>query len=509
MLDTVLDIVTALYFFAAGSLVVYGINCYVAIILFSRRQKRAAELRAESRQRFGDPMGREDLPTVLTQLPVYNEYNVVERAMRAVCAMRYPAGKHKVQVLDDSTDETQTLIDRVAAELVDEGHDIEIIRRDDRQGFKAGALGVGLEQSESELVAIFDADFVPPEDYLLQAVPFFVLDEQLGLVQARWGHLNDSHSLLTRAQAIGIDGHFMVEQSARAWNGLFMNFNGTAGIWRRRAIEEAGGWQWDTLTEDMDLSYRAQLVGWHTTYLPDVVVPAEVPEDVTAFKSQQFRWAKGSIQTAKKVLPLLLKAREPLFKKVQAYFHLTHYLVHPLMLTLAVLALPVLLSLELSLSRTAYVILGSGLLLAMAAPSSLYVVSQRAAYSDWLKRLIILPALVVIGVGVAVSNSRAVFEALIGKESAFVRTPKRGDREIKKYKVQLPGLAIFEVTLGLYCVLSLSAYIFQGKYLVGPFLGVYAAGFLFIGLLSMAQALGVKDRPLRPFKLAPKSISNR
>ncbi len=495
MLDIVLRLVTVVYFSAAGALVLYGINCYVAIFLFTRRRGSAERNRRDLLEAFGDPMARDDLPTVLTQLPIFNEFNVAPRAMRAACEMRYPKGRHTVQVLDDSNDETSDLIDRTAEELRAEGHDIEVLRREDRKGYKAGALAAGLAARESDLVAIFDADFVPAPDYLLKAVPFFVEDDGLGLVQARWGHLNASHSLLTRTQSIGIDGHFMVEQSARAWNGLFMNFNGTAGIWRCRAIEEAGGWHWDTLTEDMDLSYRAQLAGWRTTYLPDVVVPAEIPEDVSAFKSQQFRWAKGSIQTAKKIMPLLLRTKEPLFKKIQAFFHLTHYFVHPLMLTLALLALPVLLSLELHLGPVAYGVLATFLILAMSAPSSLYIVSQRAAHRDWVRRLIVLPALIIIGVGVAVSNTRAVIEGLIGVESGFVRTPKRGDKEVKRYKVRLPGLALIELAVGLYCVLSLTFYITAGKYLVGPFLGIYAAGFLFIGMLTVAHALGIPDRP--------------
>ena len=500
MLEMVLKLVTLVYFLAAFSLVVYGINCYVAIVLFTRRRAGAERAQREVIERFGDPMARPEMPKVTTQLPVYNEYNVIGRVMRAACQMRYPEGKHSVQVLDDSTDETAGLIDQTATELRAEGHDIEVIRRESRVGYKAGALAAGMEATDAELIAIFDADFIPPEDYLLRSVPFFVDRPELGLVQARWGHINSSSSLLTRAQSVGIDGHFMIEQSARAWNGLFMNFNGTAGLWRRQAIDDAGGWHWDTLTEDMDLSYRAQLAGWSTAYLPDVVVPAEIPEDVTAFKSQQFRWAKGSIQTAKKILPLIWRTKEPLFKKIQAFFHLTHYLVHPLMLTLALLALPVLLSLELSVDRATYLVLATGLILAMTAPSSLYVVSQRAAYPDWRRRLTVLPALVVIGVGVAVSNTKAVIEALIGHQSGFIRTPKRGDREMKRYTVKLPWLALIELLVGLYCTVSLTFYLSEGKYLVGPFLGIYAAGFLFIGLLTLAQALGLGDRPLAPAK---------
>jgi cellulose synthase/poly-beta-1,6-N-acetylglucosamine synthase-like glycosyltransferase len=311
----------------------------------------------------------------------------------------------------------------------------------------------------------------------------------MGLVQGRWGHLNRRASLLTRAQGVGIDGHFMVEQGARAWNELYMNFNGTAGAWRRTAIDDAGGWEWDTLTEDMDLSYRMQLAGWGVTYLPDLVVPAEIPESIAAFKSQQFRWAKGSIQTAIKILPRVLRTEGPLFRKLQAFFHLTHYMVHPLMLVLSLLALPVMIHAQIILPPITFAILAIGLLFSMSAPSSLYLVSQRAAYPDWLKRMIILPGLVTIGVGIALSNSRAVFEALLRRESPFVRTPKKGDVETKRYVVGLPWLGFLEVALGAYCLLSLHHYLLQGKYLVGPFLGVYAAGFLFTGLMTLQERL--------------------
>jgi cellulose synthase/poly-beta-1,6-N-acetylglucosamine synthase-like glycosyltransferase len=482
--------VCILYFFAAAVLMMYGLNCYIILALFCRRRVRAAVRQRAMLDGFGEPMGRDDLPVVTTQIAVFNEFNVAERAMRAAAAMRYPAERHEIQVLDDSTDETRGLVDRVAAELCRDGHDVKVFRRTVRTGFKAGALAEGMEQARGDLVAVFDADFVPPEDYLLRTVPFLMTQPGVGLVQARWGHLNRRRSLLTRAQSMGIDGHFVVEQSARCWNGLFMNFNGTAGVWRRTAIEAGGGWEWDTLTEDMDLSYRVQLAGWNIMYLPDLVVPAEVPEDVRAFKTQQFRWAKGSIQTAKKILPRLFAARIPRFKKVQAFFHVTHYMVHPMMLMLAVLALPVLLTVKMKWSPVAFVVPGILLGLATVAPSALYAVSQGAVHRDWPKRLLLLPFLIVIGVGIALSNTHAVLEALMGKESPFVRTPKRGDREIKRYRVRIPWSAVLELALGGYCLFTLASYLAAGKLAVGPFLGIYAAGFLFIGMLTLAQGLG-------------------
>ncbi len=494
MVDLLAGLVTVVYFCAAGGLLLYALNCYVLIFLFRRRRSEAEEMRRDVRKRQGDLTARDDLPAVTTQIPLFNEYNVAVRVMEAACAMEYPDGRHEIQVLDDSTDETRGLVDITAARLRKKGHRIRVIRRQNREGYKAGALEEGTRQAAGDLLAIFDADFVPPPDFLLRTVPFFLDDPKLGLVQARWGHLNPRRSLLTRAQSVGIDGHFMVEQSARAWNGLFMNFNGTAGIWRRQGIEAAGGWSWDTLTEDMDLSYRMQMAGWGAVYLPDLVVPAEIPEVVTALKTQQFRWAKGSTQTAMKLLPAIWRSGEPLFKKLQATMHMTHYIVHPLMLTLALFALPVLLTLDVTLGTVLFTFLAAVLTLAMMAPSSLYLVSQQAAYRDWPRRVLCLPALVVMGVGLAVSNSRAVAEALIGRKSGFIRTPKKGDREKKRYRVRLPWTALVELGVGAYCAGSLTVYLMQGKYLVGPFLAMYAAGFLFIGLLTLAQHFGLEER---------------
>lgn len=494
MMEILTGAATVLYFSTALLLVVYGLNCYVMIFLF-RRAAGAAECKRNAViARFNGRKDHTNLPPVTTQIAIYNEFNVAERAIRAACAMRYPEGLHEIQVLDDSTDETAGLVDGVVAELSAAGHDIRILRRAVRTGFKAGALSEGLAHAKGELLAVFDADFVPPPEYLMAVVPFFLADAKTGLVQARWGHLNRRHSLLTRAQSIGIDGHFMVEQAARNFNGLYMNFNGTAGVWRKPAIIDGGGWQWDTLTEDMDLSYRVQLAGWETVFLPDLVVPAELPEDIGAFKTQQFRWAKGSIQTAKKVLPRIMAAPVGGFKKLQAFFHVTHYMVHPLMLCLALMALPALMTVRYHLGTVLFGVLALLLIISMMAPSSLYLVSQRWAHRDWGQRILFMPFLVIIGVGIALSNTRAVLEALLGAESDFIRTPKRGDVEQKRYRLKFPWTALLEVLLGLYCALSFGCYLDKGKFLIGPFLAIYTAGFLFIGLLSLAHFLGIGHR---------------
>ncbi len=478
------------YFITAFMLMLYGLNCYVMLFLFQKGWKRAELFRQKVEGDFNNILDREDLPAVTTQIPVYNELNVIERIIRSASLMEYPPEKHEIQILDDSTDKTSEFIDRLAAELNGEGVNIKVIRRKTREGFKAGALANGFDVAQGELTAIFDADFVPPKDYLLKTVRYFMADENLGLVQARWGHLNRRKSLLTRLQSIGIDGHFMIEQSARNWGNLFMNFNGTAGVWRKQAIADGGGWEWDTLTEDMDLSYRVQAAGWGAVYLPDLIVPAEIPEDINAFKSQQFRWAKGSIQTALKLLPRLLQSPIPLFKKIEAFFHLTHYLVHPMMLTLALLALPVLMLMKfypgpVVLSGFVFMVV-----LAMSAPSTLYFTSQKSAYKDWKRRIVFLPFLVMVGVGIAASNSKAVMEALIGHKSGFVRTPKKGDKEIINYRKWLPWGGTIEIVIGIYCAWSFGYYLFAGKYIVGPFLAIYSFGFLFTGFLTFAHSLG-------------------
>ncbi|MCP3927346.1 MAG: glycosyltransferase [Desulfobacterales bacterium] len=473
----------SLYLFAACALMLYGLNAYVMIFLYKKGVKKAYIKRERVLNDFhkNPPL---KLPNITTQIPIFNEFNVAERVIRAACKMEYP-GQHEVQVLDDSTDETIELVDKVANELQNKDFLVKVIRRDDREGFKAGALAHGMAQSTSEFIAVFDADFVPPKDYLLKTIPYFLNNNKLGLVQTRWGHLNRKKSLLTRVQSIGIDGHFMVEQSARNWGNLFMNFNGTAGVWRKESIVDGGGWQWDTLTEDMDLSYRVQFKGWDTFYLPNIVVPAEIPEDINAFKSQQFRWAKGSIETAIKLFPSIIKMNVSLFKKIEAFFHLTHYVVHPLMLILAILALPVMSMLENLPGPLLFSFIALILLFSMSAPSALYIYSQKIAYNNWKSRIIFLPALVVIGTGIALSNTRAVYEAIIKKKSGFIRTPKKGDINKKSYKVQLPVSALLEILLGAYCSVSFLAYISHEKYLVGPFLAIYAVGFLYTGFLTI------------------------
>ena len=482
-------ILLVIYVLCVMALFAYGVNCYYMVWRFWKTYRKESG-RIREQIDAAQPMfdNADALPPVTTQIPLYNEANVAERVIRAVAAIDYPAAKHEIQILDDSTDKTREIVDQVAALLRQEGKDISVFRRKNRQGYKAGALAAGMKVCKGEFIAIFDSDFVPNPDYLRQMLPPLLADNKLAFVQARWGHLNTKHSVLTQAQSIGIDGHFMIEQSARAFNGFFMNFNGTAGVWRKTAIYDAGGWQADTLTEDMDLSYRCQLVGWRANFLVDVVVPAELPETYTAFKSQQFRWAKGSIQTAMKLYPRVLRSKASVMAKIQAFLHLTHYCIHPIMALLSILTLPVLLTLDVNVPWQLMAFCMFCILIAICGPSSLYLTSQIATKSGF-KRLLFFPVLMCVGVGVALSNTRAVFEAVMNIKSGFIRTPKRGDNQKTNYSVSAPVLPIFEIILGLYCVVSLFYYIEARQYMVGPFLLIYACGFLLVGIRSFKESL--------------------
>jgi cellulose synthase/poly-beta-1,6-N-acetylglucosamine synthase-like glycosyltransferase len=483
----------ALYLIPTLGLMVYGLNCYVMIVLFQRRRAAATSARLQVMSEMGDLLSRDDLPVVTTQIAIFNERHVAERIIRAVCAMRYPQARHEIQVLDDSTDDTRAVVDRVTDEMRARGYDIHVLHRRLRTGYKGGALAEGLEAARGELLAVFDADFVPPEDYLVSMVPFFLRDSRLGFAQARWGHLNHGFSVLTRAQSIGIDGHFIVEQIARGWNSLFMNFNGTAGIWRRAAIVSGGGWQWDTLTEDLDLSYRVQFEGWKALYLPDLVVPAELPETIAAFRSQQFRWAKGSFQTLIKMLPRLWQEKCSWFKKFEAVMHISGYGVHPLMLALSILALPLLLvTRHVALPAWFFGVTALPLGLSILGPSVLYVYAQCVVdrRNGW-KSIYWMPVLMVVGVGLAFSNTRAIIEAIRGRQSEFVRTPKRGDNKGRLYAESFSVIALAEIALGIYGVYTVQVYMQAGRFGAVPFLMLYACGYLYMGILSIWQSIRV------------------
>ena len=508
--ELILLVGLAVYCLCATALFLYGLNCYVMIWLFSRARQRQESEDRQLLERFRREYGDEDLPPVTVQLPVFNERFVIERLLRAACALDYPRDLLEIQVLDDSTDDSLELTARLVDELRAAGHDIHHIHRQERRGFKAGALAEGMRRARGEHFAVFDADFVPPPDFLRRTIPFLVMDRSCGFVQTRWGHRNREFSGLTMAQSIGIDGHFVVEQSARAWNGLYLNFNGTAGVWRRRAIEEAGGWQDDTITEDLDLSYRAQLAGWQGRFLFDAVTPAELPTSINAFKSQQYRWAKGSIQTAMKLLPRILRQPDVGgFKKLQAVLHLTHYLVHPTIFVMVLLVLPLLMAARDAFQPIVVIPLLVLMVLSMAAPSTLYIFSQKVAYpGDWKRRLWYLPLLTVLGMGLAINNTLGVFGAIFGRKrrDEFVRTPKLGmlaevhsvsgstaslyragalRKKVAEYRIPLKGMFLIEGFMCLWSVAAFLQYMALYKFIIGPILLLHATGFGYVCVTSI------------------------
>ena len=458
----------------------YGAHRYWLVWLFLRHRDRPRE-----------PLCPASLPRVTVQLPMFNERNVAERVIEAACAIDYPPELLQVQVLDDSTDESAQIARRCCARLAAAGHDVEYVHRENRDGFKAGALAAGLQSARGELIAVFDADFVPPPDVLRRTVGEFA-DPELGMAQLRWTHLNRNDSLLTQVQAMHLDGHFIIEQTARARSGRWFNFNGTAGIWRRSCIVDAGGWQHDTLTEDTDLSYRAQMRGWRFAYLPDVVCPAEVPPTVSAFLTQQHRWNKGLTQTAIKLMPRIFASSAPLKTKIEAWFHLTSPLVYVAILLLALLAVPFLLMpVAAGPELSSPLALGLGMLslgLGTLAACAFYLTSQWAQGMGLWQTVVRLPALMAIGVGISVTNTRAVFEAALRRQSPFVRTPKyagakhsAADPLLRRRCALPPGT--LEAVLGALMVVCVGMAFVRPYTLVGaPFLALFAGGYLGIGL---------------------------
>ena len=495
MADSLQYVWLGIYSFALLALFTYGVNCYLLLIFYRLKRPQSLRRHAETKEEFYRNFPAKNWPQVTIQLPIFNERYVVERLIKSICRFDYPKELLEIQILDDSTDDTADILQALTRQMKINGFDVQYVHRDNRAGFKAGALKEGFKTAKGELVGIFDADFVPQPEFLKETVPYFT-DPKVGMLQARWGHINSDYSLLTRAQSIGIDGHFGVEQAARAWSGFFMNFNGTAGIWRKTAIEDAGGWQADTLTEDLDLSYRAQLKGWKLRFVTEVVCPGEVPVTINAFKSQQHRWAKGSIQTAKKNLAKLLKSDISLLVKIQAFLHLTHYMVHPMMLLVVLTSIPMLYSQWFFDNLSFPMMIFTLLCLATFGPSSMYLFSQRILYRDWKTRIKFLPFLMCLGTGIAVNNTKAVLEALFNVKSGFVRTPKYGIKKPqdawrgKHYSIPLNAISILEFVLGLYSLSGLLMFLFFSKYLVSPFLLIYTTGFFYVFFLSVKHGYG-------------------
>jgi cellulose synthase/poly-beta-1,6-N-acetylglucosamine synthase-like glycosyltransferase len=485
-------LILATYFFVLVILAVYGWHRYYLVYLYMK-----------NKDRHPAPAGMERLPKVTVQLPIYNEMYVADRLIDAVCQLRYPRELLEIQVLDDSTDETQIVAERAVMRNAATGLDITYIHRTDRTGYKAGALEAAMKVAKGEFIAIFDADFLPSPDFLEKTVPYFG-DDRIGMVQARWGHINQDYSLLTKIQSILLDAHFVLEHGGRNRAGLFFNFNGTAGIWRRTAIADAGGWQHDTLTEDLDLSYRAQLRGWKFVFLPGLVAPAEVPVEMNSFKSQQHRWAKGSIQTCRKLLPQILRAKVPLGVKAEAFFHLTANFNYPLMCVLSMLLGPAM-AVRYRMGWYEMILIDVPLFFAATASvANFYMVCQRELHKDWMTRLKYLPFLMSIGIGLTVNNTRAVFEALFNQQSEFARTPKyriegRTDEWVgKKYRQSFLVQPLIELALGLYYTSTIFYALANGIYATIPFLMLFQVGFLYMGLLSIIQQFADEAPVLNP-----------
>ena len=442
------------------------------------------------------------LPRVTIQLPIYNEVYVVERLIDAVAAIDYPRDLVEIQVLDDSTDETRDVARRITARYRKSGLDIVHITRADRRGFKAGALQDGMDVARGEFFLIFDADFVPRPDILRETLPFFS-DPRVAMVQARWEHLNRDYSLLTRVQSIFLDGHFVIEHTARHRSGRFFNFNGTAGVWRRRCLEEVGGWQSDTLTEDLDVSYRAQLAGWKFVYLKDLATPAELPVDMNGFKSQQHRWTKGSIQTGRKLLPAIFRSAYPWKVKAEAFFHLTNNFSHLLVVLLALLIVPAIVIRE-RIGWRRVALLDFPLFFgATFSFIAFYISSQREIGRNWKKTLKWMPLLLSLGIGLSLNNLHAVIEALTNRKTEFTRTPKfgisGGGGEWRNKKYRAPGnfsLAA-EILLAVY-FLGAIVFAVRERYWVGvPFLLIFFNGFAYTASMSIAFRLtGAPPEPL-------------
>ena len=487
MLQAIHILLVCAYLLTLGILAVYGMYRYVQILVYYRHHRKAHVPAGK----FGE------LPQITVQLPMYNEKYVAQRVIEGACQIDWPREKLQIQVLDDSTDQSAEIAAACCDRMRRLGHNVQYIHRTNRTGYKAGALAHAMPEVTGEFIVIFDADFVPTRDMVRKSIDFFT-DPNVGCVQTRWDHMNRMQSLLTRSQAIFLDGHFMIEHVSRNRSGRFINFNGTAGIWRRKAIDDAGGWQHDTLTEDLDLSYRAQLRGWQFVFLPDVLAPAELPPEIMSFKQQQHRWTKGQVQTAIKLLPSILQAPLPLYVKIESLFQLTCTAVYIPAVVLSLILFPVWnVDPELfnSPGKLIPLAVASFFGLLTCSAGSFYMLSQKAVGRSTFTTMLMVPWLMALGMGVAVINAAAVLEGLFGRrDTEFVRTPKygtaSGGKEWKKragaFKVKLNVVPLVEIIFGLYLTLCATlAIVTRSAPGTIPFLIIFACGYLYVGAMTL------------------------
>ncbi len=475
-------VLLSLYLLTLIILGLFGIHKYYLLHLYRKYKKQPLPV---------PPLPKE-WPEVTVQLPIFNEKYVLKRLIKATVCLDYPREKLHIQLLDDSTDSTSALAEKLIGVLRKKGYRIDHIRRPSRVGFKAGALAYGLRKSTAEYIAVFDADFVPQPDFLKQTIPY-LMQPGIGMVQTRWGHINRDYSLLTRLQAIFLDAHFLIEHLARHRSGKFFNFNGTAGVWRRQAIEEAGGWQHDTLTEDLDLSYRAQLAGWKFLFLPHVVAPAELPAEMNAYKGQQHRWAKGSVQTAMKLYRKIWKSDFPLHIRIEALIHLSNNFAYLLMSIPALLLVPVV-KIHMEMGVVPWKLVFVYLTVFFAATFSVlvyYSVTIKDSLGKLWPHVLYLPLLMALGIGLSINNGRAALEALLGRQSEFNRTPKfrlEGKKGTWKKKIYRPGKSyqhIFEFLMAAYFTYGWVYFLSQDFYYSMPFFILFMMGFYYTSLSSL------------------------
>lgn len=494
LLDTLFIPVTIIYFLVVTTLFIYGLNfLYLSYHAWKKRDALASKPL---------PLNMESLPFVTIQLPIYNELYVAERLIEAAAALEYPRSRFQIQVLDDSTDETVSLVERIVGRIQARGIDIQHLHRADRQGFKAGALAEGLRSAKGEFIAVFDADFVPNPDFLKKILPYFD-EDNIAFVQGRWGHLNGSYSLLTFLQSLSLDAHFAVEQLARSQLGLWFNFNGTAGVWRKTAIIDSGGWKAETLTEDLDLSYRAYLRGWRARYAGEVEVPSELPVSFTAFRRQQHRWAHGGFDCAIRYIPVIWKSDATLARKIQASLHLTGYLIH-LLLFACVFLYPLVVAISerypglISLFGIAVIFNFTAL-----APIALVAVAQKSLHKRWFALLPYMVTLAALGAGLMLNTLRAAWQVWAGRRGAFERTPKYGitaraqNWTSNRYYVKMDLLVPFEMFLALFNLWTVWLAIQNSNWLIALYAAIFAAGLFFNSGLTILQAIQRRfPRPL-------------